>query len=248
MQVRVALLVVCVLFAGCLKSKSDAVPDASDTNPDASDPFEPEDVVGIGALIWNEECVVSTESSFLLKGVYDVTASGQCNASYNVAILLENHQLNENPPGFIGVSPMAVQVTDAVVTLLTSDGSVIDTGALLPNPFRLSTQGTLPPATTANDPGRGVVLVEAIPAVYRQQLSAFGETLPTIVASIELTAVNVSGESVTSAPFDLPIQLCSGCLNVCASDLTPEQIDDLTDGTCRDNAGADGRFCFDDGC
>lgn len=150
------------------------------------------------------------------------------------------------PDGAVGISGDAVQITDAEISLLNADDSLVDTGTL-PNPFRVTTRATIPPSSGGR-PGTGVALVEVIPSAYRTLLADQAAAGSTIRAVIQLGASTVGGERVDPEPFRHPIALCAGCLNHCASDLTPQQIDALTSGQCVDNAGADGRVCIDEGC
>lgn len=166
------------------------------------------------------DCTIDPEShDFTAIGEFDISpgAAGACDQAYRIHALI---------PGKRSVSSGAIEVR-----LQTTQGQLIffdrfDTP--LPNPF-IATFGVA--ATSAGD--RGVVLeIDLIPRVYANQLQGFdGMQL--------LAEVHVDGVG----DFSYPVEICDGCMTVCAS-----ALDAPPQGVCDDGAGADGRLCIDPDC
>lgn len=242
------------LVAGCLKStdgsahESDAaIQDAAMHDAVMRDSGAPWMQV-LGALVPDEACVFDArQSTFLLKGSYDMSDLQECRNSYVATFAVESHvPAAELPDGFVGIAHEATRITEAIVTLLDENDATIATTSV-PNPFRVTTLGVIPPMRD-DQPTAGIVEVELVPTFFRAALDTFVQANATIVAEIALAAHTGSGEPVAIDPFRFPIQLCTGCLSHCASTLTSEEIDALQQGQCPDNAAADGRACIDQGC
>lgn len=203
----------------------------------------------VGSLIPDADCIVAPESAFLLKGRYDVSVgtTGQCNASYNMNMLVNSYLIRrgspKGDPSPARAEPNVLQITSAEVSLLRVDDSVIPFPNL-PNPFSVTTYATVPPAEFA-EPGSGVALVEVIPSFYKTELRArgLGRNVDTVVAAVTLFGTTTGGVEIQLSEYRFPIQLCEGCYTVCGDQLEPDALDKLTDGVCPDNAGADGRAC-----
>lgn len=224
-------------MAGCVQACTD------NKSPDV---LTADDLIPVGTLLPDEACVVAPDSTFLLRGTYDVSDNSECTAPYMMALQFDNHMVNENPPGFVGVSLNDVQVMSAQVTLLNVDASLRETGDL-PNPFVVPCNATIA-AARGDDPGEGIALVEAIPTAYRERLRGLASGGGSVVVAIQLTATSVGGVSVQLTEVPFPVRLCVGCLTLCRNSLSPEDLNDLTDGICKDNSGSDGRFCIVEGC
>lgn len=240
---------VCSVVCGCsLSSNGNAIDGgARDVGPPDTDASAGPATLVVGNLLPDESCVVDENSNFVLKGTYDVSAPAGCVASYPARLLVQSFLVSPGlPDGAVGIAPNAVQVTDAVVTLLDASGSAVNVGTQ-PNPFSVSTAATIP-AAQFEQPGSGVALVEVIPSSYRPFLADLAALGATIVAEIALTATTVDGTRVDPEPFLFPIELCAGCLTACESAFTPEEINELLAGTCRNNPASDGRICIDPGC
>jgi hypothetical protein len=72
-----------------------------------------------------------------------------------------------------------------------------------------------------------------------------------ILATIEISGSTINYESFTFKPFTYPVEICSGCLTMCdsqlkAQHLTREQA--LKPSTCDDNSGNDDRICIASDC
>lgn len=200
----------------------------------------------VGSMIPDEECAVSSESIFLLKGSYDVSPGGAgfCRRSYNMNLLVNSYLIARgsprgNPPT-VRAEPNVLRITGASVGLLNVDDSLFPFPSL-PNPFSVVTFATVPPSEQL-EPGAGVALVEVIPSHYAQHLEVLGGGGGTLVAEITLFGETTGGVSVELAEYRFPIQLCDGCLTFCG--LSSSDAEDLREGQCADNAGADGRACI----
>lgn len=205
----------------------------------------------VGSMIPDEECAVSSESTFLLKGSYDVNPgigdSRPCERSYNMNLLINSFLIRRgspqgNPPP-VTAEPNVLRITEASVSLLDPDDTLIPFGR--PNPFGVTTFAIVDPADQG-EPGAGIALVEVIPSFYASSLLSRGNSGATIVAEIKLFGETTGGVSVELAEYRFPIQLCNGCMTLCG--LTDSQLEDVTDGKCNDNAGADGRACIQGPC
>ncbi|HET6332528.1 MAG TPA: hypothetical protein VFG30_04915, partial [Polyangiales bacterium] len=119
--------------------------------------------------------------------------------------------------------------------------------ALLPNPFLVVGNSTIFPMRD-DAPSSGVITIEAIPAAYAEQLDALDGMQ--VHAEIRVYGRTVGGSDVDLNPFLYPINICDGCLTLCAAAIPPEaSLEEIYgEGTCRDNAGADGRVCVDASC
>lgn len=96
-------------------------------------------------------------------------------------------------------------VQEAEIELRAIDGTPLDVGGL-PSRFRVPASGFVPSATDATTPGRGIVTVEIIPAVYGDALA---NTEVTIVAAIRLIGRTGGDSEQTTGEFEQPIQLCN---------------------------------------
>lgn len=206
----------------------------------------------VGSMIPDDECVVSADSTFLLKGSYDVSAGvrDQCNSSYNMALLVNSYLIRRGSPTgsppTLRAEPNVLRITEASVELLQVNGVRFPfnmTTPALPNPFSVTTFAMVPPSEL-EDPGAGIALVEVIPSFYAPQLMQLAGRGGTVVAAITLFGETTGGVEVELAEYRIPIQLCNGCLTVCREDLDLTQLEDLVEGTCNDNASADGRYCI----
>ena len=122
-----------------------------------------------------------------------------------------------------------------------------DSPVRLPNPFVITSNASIAPASGPEGEAT-IVVVEVIPMIYADQLGTFeGQQ---ILAEIRLFGTTLGDIDVNVQPFVFPIELCTGCLTKCASELKSEGLtpEDVADGECLDNAGSDGRICIDDDC
>lgn len=153
-------------------------------------------------------------------------------------------------PVVSGAGGAILQLHSAEVRLATADGQTIAfnaTGFQLPNPFLVSTMGSLFLPTDGST-AFALAVVETIPLEYGQQLTPFADQQ--IIAEIKLLGTTNNGVELVFEPFAQRIDLCRFCLTVCMSQL-PEMgytLDQLLAGQCPDHAGADGRVCVDPGC
>jgi hypothetical protein len=214
-------------------------------------------------------CLVSATGGTVLFypiGKYDVapgairigqsdTRTNNCNSPY-VLNLLVNSYLRPNADVMLGrAEPNILQVHSAEVQLMTLERQRIDFnrgGQNLPNPFRVTTNNSLPPSM-GTQPSQGIAAVEVIPTAYAAQLDNFGADGIQILAEIQIFGTTTGDVDIEVRPFVYPIELCYGCMQVCFQDITAvfgsaATMDDIYGNECADNAGADGRVCIDRGC
>jgi hypothetical protein len=190
-------------------------------------------------------------SDFVPVGLYDLARRDDvtdhaCDRPYVMHLLAMARRRPTGPPS----RDTQLLLHSGSVTLITSEGETIrfDDGAQpLPNPFEVTTNGSL---TLPRDgwPGEGVAAVEAIPLPYAAQLTPYiGEQ---IRVRVQLFGTTPDDDDLALQPFIYAIELCSGCLITCGSELQAASMtreDALGDG-CADEAGADGRLCVEPGC
>ena len=93
--------------------------------------------------------------------------------------------------------------------------------------------------------------MEVIPVDYAAQLRDSMFVGGPILAEIRIFGTTTGDKDVEFRPFDYPIELCDGCLTLCArADIRDRMLDeaDFSDGQCQDNSGQDGRICIDPDC
>jgi hypothetical protein len=170
-----------------------------------------------------------------------------CTAPYVLHLLLHASYDPDAPDA--PAEPGILQFHSAQVELMTSESQTIvfDRGDALPNPFLVTTNGSLS-FDALEHAGDGIVAIETIPVDYAAQLDSFVDGQ--ILARVQVLGTTTTDVDVELEPFVYPIELCSGCLQVCQSELTRNgsSEEDVYAGECPDNAGADGRICIDPGC
>ena len=209
----------------------------------------------------DSSCVYSAAAGggakFFPNGLYDIAPGGDpnkrsdgCESPYRVHLLV-NSYLRPNADTELGrAEPNILQLHSAEVKLTTLAGETLtftDTEEELPNPFLVTTNNSLFPAQ-GSTPSSGVAAVEVIPVAYAPFLSEFvGQE---ILAEIQILGTTTGDVDVEFKPFSYPIEICDGCLSRCFTDLIASGMDreDFAMDQCDDNAGADGRICWDPYC
>lgn len=207
----------------------------------------------------DSSCVYSGSASggamFYPNGLYDISSGAEsgstsCEAPYRVHLLV-NSYLRPNADTDLGrAEPNILQLHSAEVTLKTLAGEKLGfTGEdeALPNPFLVTTNNSLFPAM-GSTPSSGIAAVEVIPTAYAPYLGDFiGQE---ILAEIQILGTTTGDVDVEFKPFSYPIEICDGCLSRCESYLTESMMkrEDFAMDECDDNAGADGRICWDPDC
>lgn len=208
----------------------------------------------------SSSCIVSPEATanlFIPIGQYDIAPGGSegtadlgnCDAPY-VVHLLVNSYLRPNADPMLGRSePNILQIHSAEVKLMSIERQQIvfnRFGTELPNPFLVTTNNALFPAM-GSAPTRAVAAVEAIPTAYAEQLDMFDGGQ--ILAEIQIFGTTTGDVDIEFKPFVYPIEICYGCLQICARQIPMGMTEeDLVGDECNDNSGADGRVCIDRDC
>jgi len=208
----------------------------------------------------NDSCEYSkdsTNSDPIPTGKYDIagTLRGDkgnlttCSRPYLVHLLV-NSYLRSNSDATLGrAEPNILQLDRAEIRLMDllkrtikfEDSSLI-------NPFLVTTANSLPPAmgTTAST---GLATVEAIPVAYAPYLlqDYVGQQ---ILAEIQIFGTTTGGVDIDFKPFVYPIEICNGCMSRCKTKVESAAAQALLIpmGSCNDQAGADDRYCIDEGC
>lgn len=125
--------------------------------------------------------------------------------------------------------------SEAEVELRGVDGQALgDLG--LPARYRVPVSGAaISSAGGVDEPGRGIVLAEVIPAVYGDALT---DRTGTIVVAVRLTGTTTGDSTQQTGEYAFPLTLCSGCLRTCVVD---ENCDEVPASGCL-SAGQDSQF------
>lgn len=118
--------------------------------------------------------------------------------------------------------PNELTLNYAEVELLAVDGTALALDGL-PNPFRVSTGGSIFPGTTAAGVP-GIAAVEVVPPIYGDALAGFSPGR--ILVGVRITGTTAGAATVTSGQYLFPLDLCDRCLVACDPEL------DLTEGAC----------------
>ena len=218
-------------------------------------------------LMPNSQCVYSPDigtSNFFPIGLYDIAPGGgeligqdpttSCRGPYFVHLLV-NSFLRPNADAMLGrAEPNILQLHSAEVKLMSIQRQSIrftnDAGEVVfPNPFLVPTNNSLFPAT-GSTPATGVAAIEVIPADYAPFFDNEDFVGAQILAEIQIFGTTTGDVDVEFKPFLYPIEICYGCLTLCASAIDGEELtmEEVIGGECDDNAGADGRYCIDPEC
>jgi len=205
----------------------------------------------------DSDCITSPDQGanpFIPIGSYDISPgwngdSDVCNKPY-VLHLLVNSFLRPGGDATQGrAEPNVLQLHSAEVRLMDINRATLAFDQLetpLPNPFLVTTSNSLFP-TDGTTPSTAVAAVEVIPTAYAPELSDFAEDQAQILAEIQIFGTTTGDVDVDLKPFVYTIQICDGCMTLCAADIPKDTPDDEIYGedTCIDNASADGRVCVD---
>ncbi|HTL36027.1 MAG TPA: hypothetical protein VL326_23010, partial [Kofleriaceae bacterium] len=185
----------------------------------------------------------AADNPIMAIGLYDIAPnagapdSTGCAHGYRLRLKISN-----NEPGVL-------QLSGARVELMTIDHETLVfelDGGTQPNPFTFESSQTVSPATDRK-PTTAIFEVEAVRAAHAPMLTDFDKKQ--ILAEITVLGTDADDKPIAFRPFLYPIDICDRCLTMCGSRLTPEQTrEDFAMGQCDDNAGADGRICFDPDC
>lgn len=200
------------------------------------------------------ECVASEDTEKLfLSGTYDVSpgSDGSCDVPYRLALLVSSFLRSNSDTDLGRAEPNILRVHSAEVKLMNLQRqTLLFEEAQLPNPFLVTTGGILEPSS-GTEPANGIAFVEVIPIAYAPYLGDFVNDQ--ILAEVQLFGTTTGDVDVDFQPWVYPVDICDGCLTFCASvfsqaEMGGPSLDEFTEGTCRDNAGADDRICVDSGC
>ena len=170
------------------------------------------------------ECVYDPIArAFLGEGILDTSSLGEgvggagaLEPRYVALLRLAN---NLRPPAdrhpAIRYCYEQITVLAADVELTNADGSPVDFGGL-PSHFRTHAHATVQCAGP-DGPGLGVTDVELVPVAYAAALAGLDDVH--LIASVRLLGRTLVDVPVESAEFLFPIDVCSGCLYECVTDV-----------------------------
>jgi hypothetical protein len=186
----------------------------------------------------DEDCDYAPDPALALDhAVYDIaTGSGPdsvCGRAYRAHLLTDNSASD----------PVLVDAAEVHLTTISHQALAFRGDLALPNPLLLTVMSPV------RADGSGVVAVEAIPRAYAPQLEDFvGSSL---IASIRLFGETSDGDELESNAFALQIEICDGCLTLCASELEGREVtvEALLGGEiCDGSRETGGTVCVDPEC
>lgn len=188
----------------------------------------------------NERCEFTTDDARLIPiGLFDIRDGEACTRPYSLALLVNSCLRGESD--ILQLHSAEVRLTDIDEVTIFFDR----TDPPLPNPFLVTTNNSIFPPEDA-EPSQAIALVEAIPSAYAEQLDGFSGQQ--VLAEVTVFGTTVGDMDVDVRSFVYPINLCDGCLTLCASDIPPgTSREEIYGGECPDDAAADGRICVDEG-
>ncbi len=189
-----------------------------------------------GMLPWENDCSIDPASELRRSsGLWDVSPSAAggftIKGQYVVTPLLESFIIGIDNE--ISAQPNNLQVTALDITLESPDGTVLDLGDGLPNPYRV-TATTILPAAEPDSSSLGTTASVAIPGSYQDAVTAavVAAGFDQVIVVMNAVGTTSGGFTQTSGPFFWPVTLCDGCLNLCptpasGATLTEEQLEEL---------------------
>jgi hypothetical protein len=171
-------------------------------------------------LLPDSSCLVSgDQDTRLLRGLYDVAyrdPSGQA-ANYIVALQVQSYLIT-NAVEFQG-EQNNLRVDNLDITLLLPDGTQPVLPGGLTNPYRVTTNAVIPTTDPGADPSVEVAAAIGIPALYQDALlQLFPGGSGSVLLDIRAGGTTFGGFSQRSAVFRWPVDICTGCLEFCASE------------------------------
>lgn len=197
----------------------------------------------------DSECVISPDNATIPIGQFDVSwgfgdsgTGGPCsNREYVVPLLV--YSCLQGVDDTLQIHSVEVALRDESNAIIQFDRS----DQPLPNPFLVTSNATVFPMR-GSTPRAGAAFVEVIPSAYADQLDGFDGMK--VLADVQLFGTTLGDTDVDLASFRFPIEICVGCLTVCAASFDADvSLDEVYgEGVCRDDAGGDGRICVDTSC
>ncbi len=167
-----------------------------------------------GNVAPDEMCLYKVSNPLILRATFDVERPDK---RYLFAPRYSNQMLHRESLGPFRADPNGFQVLGAEGTLVDQTGATIGFAGL-PNPFTVMAGDYVPPATTTGA-GEAIGAIDAIPLAYGDALPGIVGDTGTIAAHVSVFGETTGGYSVDGIEYQLPIDLCPGCLRVCLSSL-----------------------------
>lgn len=175
------------------------------------------DIEGIAAP--SEDCGFAAGETFSLSARLDTSsASLELRGSIQFVAALQVANRIRNGGNYVYplmADPNVWIASEAEVELRGVDGQALgDLG--LPARYRVPVSGAaISSAGGVDEPGRGIVIAEVIPAVYGDALA---DREGTIVVAVRLTGTTTGDSTQQTGEFAFPLTLCNGCLRTCRLD------------------------------
>ncbi|MGE0787112.1 MAG: hypothetical protein AB7S26_15670 [Sandaracinaceae bacterium] len=172
----------------------------------------------------------------LTRGTYDVSYGRGYFATFRVL----NNLLDIGNDGTSGppmANPNLIHVEQFYIETLDSTSAPTSIGGLT-SEYAVPANSIVIPSSDGATAGEALATAEIFPTGYLEALRAAGDV--TVVLSIQAVG-RTSGDAVVISPeFTYPIDVCNGCLNVCARDedgvqecrLSPTPGQDFVDYQC----------------
>ena len=165
----------------------------------------------------------ANQDTVLLRGVYDVGPDAP-EFEYIITPRIASYLVDNSLEGQAPQGNMTITGFD--ITIKLPDGTIVDFGDALPNPYNVTSNAVIPPSEDIGGESNGAAAARAIPFLYRQPiLDALGASgFNSIVLDIRANGTTSGGFSQQSPPFPWPIDFCEGCLGIPCGE--PAQVGD----------------------
>lgn len=185
---------------------------------------------------------VPATDRFLGRGLLDTdaaTITARGGIRYIAAIQIANHMMNRGSFVYPLMSDANTwHAMEAEVELRGLDGRPLADLGDLPPRFRVPVSGAIvPSANSVEEPGRGIVFAEVVPAVYGDQLA---DREGTLVVAVRVTGTTAGDSTQQTGELTFNVTLCRGCLQQCVLD---EQCRPSAAASCL-STGQDRFFSF----
>jgi len=175
------------------------------------------DIEGIAAP--SDDCGFAAGETFALSARLDTSSASlelRGSIQYVAALQVANRIRNGGNYVYpLMADPNVWIASEAEVELRGVDGQALgDLG--LPARYRVPVSGTaISSAGGVDEPGRGIVIAEVIPAVYGDALA---DREGTIVVAVRLTGTTTGDSTQQTGEYAFPLTLCNDCLRTCRMD------------------------------
>jgi hypothetical protein len=183
-----------------------------------------------GNLLPDDDCLIETGNTRLLRGVLNVQRRG----AYSVHLVVASQLIDRASDSPLRADPNIVLITGGEIELRDAAGSTLPFPGL-PNPFTIATSIVVPSTEDKSTPAEAVGDLQVIPPVYVQALAAqLGDdpaAVEVVVVSVKMFGETTGGVEVEADEWLWPVDICQGyCTYRCPDDPMDEGTPCCTEG------------------